>query len=105
MAEIRKFTGFIAPDGSTHDTIKKATEHTRNLKIKAALDKAFGNAVPGNQPLIQQDDRDLFVLPADFIPQFIFDNREAILACFKQDVKLRESRKPKAATAAPAAGA
>ena len=104
MADIRKFTGFIAPDGSTHDTIGKATAHTRNLKVKEALQKQFGNVTPGTHGnSVSQDDRDNFVIYPEQLPEFLFTHRDAIAACFKQDVKLRESRKPKASAPAPAA--
>jgi hypothetical protein len=43
MSDVKSFTGFIAIDGSTHTTMKVAVEHSREVKIKAALE-AFAQA-------------------------------------------------------------
>lgn len=100
-ADIKKFTGFIAPDGSTHDTIKKATEYTKNLKVKEALAATLGESItPATHgSSVSQDDRDMFVVYPRNMPDFLLENREMILAAFNQDVTLRAPRKKKAPVA------
>ncbi|UUZ75453.1 hypothetical protein LP414_27440 [Polaromonas sp. P1(28)-13] len=93
MADIKRFTGFIAPDGSTHDTIKKATEHAKAVKVKDALVAEFTNITPhthGNN--VTEDDVGMFVVGSADMPMFLLDNRERILACFNQEVLLRATQ-------------
>ena len=100
-ADIKRFTGFIAPDGSTHDTLKKATDHTRELKIKEALQQ-FANIEAAVDTGVSHDDRDNTVVFADDMPSFLFAHQEAILAAFNQEVLLRKKREPKPKAVKPA---
>lgn len=101
MSDIRRFTGFLAPDGSTHDTEKKAIEYTRLLKIRAALAERFKGFEVG------EDGSADIKAAADFI----FEQRAAILACLNPEVLTRKKRTPrvpketKPVVAAPAAPA
>lgn len=97
MADVKKFTGFIAIDGSTHTTSKSAVEHSRQVKIQKALaDKFSGMCVDS---LIATE------TPEDFVdlPTFIYANRDSILACLNQDVLTRKKRTPNKAKAVEAA--
>lgn len=85
MSDIRRFTGFLAPDGSTHDTEKKAIEYTRLLKIRAALDERFKGFEVG------EDGSADIKAAADFI----FEQRAAILACLNPEVLTRKKRTPR----------
>lgn len=97
MADIKRFTGFIAPDGSTHETLKKATDYTRELKVKEAL-KDFANIKSEDTPEFQTGvdaEGDQFVYVQD-LPLFLYTYKEKILAAFNQDVLMRKKREPKA---------
>lgn len=99
MSDVKKFTGFIAIDGSTHNTLKAATEHTRQVKIQRALAEKFtGTVVMDSTPRYdEQEGVDM--------PTFIYANRATILACLNQEVQTRKKRapnKPKVEGAAPA---
>ena len=85
MSDIRRFTGFLAPDGSTHDTEKKAIEYTRQFKIRAALDERFKGFEVG------EDGSADIKAAADFI----FEQRAAILACLNPEVLTRKKRTPR----------
>lgn len=97
MADVKRFTGFIAIDGSTHTSAKAAIEHSRAVKIQNALKEKFGNLIvaePVTTAEIASEDVNL----ADFI----YANREAILAALNQEVLTRKKRgpnKPKAEAA------
>lgn len=88
MSDVKKFTGFIAIDGSTHTSQKGAVEHSRVVKVKAALKKEFGElsvvAVDGTHAL----------------DEYIFARAADILAALNQDVLTRKKRTPKAKPAA-----
>lgn len=92
MADIRRFTGFIAPDGTTHDTIKKATEYTRDLKVKEALSE-FAAAPIGNG--VSETDRGGAVIYVGDIPEFLLFYKDKIKTAYNQDVVMRAPRKPK----------
>lgn len=94
-AEVKRFTGYMAIDNTPHDSMKKAVEHSRTVKIKEALTAKFVGASPAMHKEIEQDDTDSFVLSASNIPEFLFNNREAIMACYDQKVTLRAPRKPR----------
>lgn len=96
-ADIRKFTGFIAPDGTTHDTLKKASDYTKELKVKAAL-AAFANVMPYSNIGVITDGEDgngSAVVYASNLPEFLLAHRAEILAAFNQEVTLRVPRKIK----------
>lgn len=92
MADVKRFTGFIAIDGTTHTNAKAAIEHSRQVKTQTALKEKFGNlmvtegdgAVEGEG--ISLDD-------------FIYANRDMILAALNQEVLTRKKRTPKAKAA------
>lgn len=100
MADVKKFTGFIAIDGSTHTTSKSAVEHSRQVKIQRALAEKFTGPVVldgGDNAPTYEDQEPLGM------PDFIYANRDAILACLNQDVLTRKKRAPNKAKAADAA--
>lgn len=102
VADIRRFTGFIAPDGTTHDSIKKATDYTRDLKIKAAL-ADFALVIPGANEGVTTDDEDGRGNPVIYVedlPAFLLAHKADILAAFAQDVLMRAPRRPVAAVKA-----
>lgn len=101
MSDVKKFTGFIAVDGSTHTSMKSATEHSRVVKVKAALAASFGDQLvsPADVPDHQLEDSPELVQTLD---QFIYSNREAILAALNQEVTTRKPRTPKAKVKAAA---
>lgn len=86
-AGIRKFTGFIAADGSTHDTMKKAVQYANDQKVKEALN-AFN--VPATEGT------DVGVIRMDQIGEYLFSNRIAIQAAFNAKAAVRKTRTPKA---------
>jgi hypothetical protein len=96
MADIKKFTGYIAPDGSTHDTVKKATDHTRALKIKAALKAAFNDeTIDIDQIGVSECDRGGAVILPGELADWLLANQTKIEACFNQDVLMRKKRESK----------
>lgn len=98
MSDVKKFTGFIAIDGSTHTSLKSATDHSRNVKIQTALKDKFGGLVVSEDAVDQHKEP----MSLDF---FIYTNREAILAALNQEVLTRKKRTPKAVKAAEAVAA
>lgn len=104
MADIKRFTGFIAPDGSTHTSMKKATEHTTAIKVLEALKKDFGEIsshTHGENVRDGLNDGTPGVSCED-MPMFLLDNREKIEACFAASATLRAPRqKKKVKTDAP----
>lgn len=86
MSDIKKFTGFIAIDGSTHSTLKSAQDHTRDFKIRKALEEKFAGLS------ITSEGADTGVSVADFI----IANMDAIKAALNPEVLLRKKRTPKA---------
>lgn len=90
MADIKKFTGYTAQDNSTHATLKAATDYSRDLKVKAALQVFGGNTVDVDT----SDETDM--------PTWLFNNKDAVLAAFNQTVLTRKPRvaKPKASPSA-----
>lgn len=99
IADIRKFTGFITPDGSTHDTLKKATDHTKELKIKAAL-ADFALVTQETNPGVTENALGSSIIFVSNLPAFLLAHREDILAAFNQDVTLRAPRTKKTPIAA-----
>jgi len=99
-ADIRRFTGFIAPDGTTHDSIKKATDHTRDLKIKAALADFALVALEVNEGVSTHEGH--LVIFTEDLPAFLLAHKADILAAFNQDVLMRAPRQFKAKAVAAA---
>lgn len=89
MSDVKKFTGFIAIDGSTHTSLKSATEHSRLVKIRHALACQFGIY---NVTEEGNDDEAAISLDA-----FIYANRDSILTALNQEVLTRKKRIPKVA--------
>lgn len=102
MTDIKRFTGFIAPDGTTHTTEKAAIAYTKDLKVKAALATAFGTGCLAGGV---EDDRGSNVLYDDDVAAFLFDNRTAILAAFNTEVLMRKPRAANKVKAIPASAA
>lgn len=95
MSDVKRFTGFIAVDNSTHKTEKDAVEHSRAVKTKAALEKlATDLQVQSPAGAIGQP-----------LASYLYENRVAILAALNQEVLTRKKRtvKPKAPSINPAA--
>lgn len=99
MSDVKKFTGFIAVDGSTHTSIKSAKDHSRVVKTKAALKEAFGGQLvsPADIPDHELENNPELVQNLD---DFIYANRDAILAALNQEVTTRKPRAPKVKTVA-----
>lgn len=92
MADVRKFTGFIAIDNTHHNTMKAASDHTREVKIKAALEQFKVSDSPlAERP---EDNTKKTVFLSD-MPTWLYENREAIKAAFAQDVVIRAPRTKK----------
>lgn len=89
MSDVKKFTGFIAIDGSTHTSLKSATEHSRLVKIRNALAGQFGI-----YNVTEDGDDDEAAISLD---AFIYANRDSILTALNQEVLTRKKRIPKAA--------
>lgn len=101
MSDVKRFTGFIAVDGSTHNTLKHATDHSREVKVKKALAEAFAAQVvtPADVPEHELRADEIITLDA-----YIYENRDVILAALNQEVTTRKPRTSKAKkVAAPAA--
>ena len=100
MSDVKRFTGFIAVDGSTHNTLKQATDHSREVKVKRALAEAFAAQVvtPADVPEHELRTDQIITLDA-----YIYANRDAILAALNQEVTTRKPRTPKAKKPAAAA--
>ncbi|OAD82944.1 hypothetical protein ATN89_17145 [Comamonas thiooxydans] len=94
MSDVKAFTGFIAVDGSTHNSRSAAIAHSREVKIKAALQKSFHILTVKNGETGETFNLD----------EFIYTNRDEIVAALNQEVLTRKKRAPnkKAAGAAAA---
>lgn len=86
-AGIRKFTGFIAADGTTHDTMKKAVQHANDQRVKEALN-TFNT--------VATEVTDMPVVRMDQMGEWLFNNRMAIQAAFNAKATIRKTRTPKA---------
>lgn len=90
MSEVKAFTGFIAIDGSTHSSKTAAINHTREVKVKTALQTAFGcHSVTQDQNGDEEQEGQ-----AKALDVFIYENREAILEALNQEVLTRKKRAP-----------
>lgn len=96
MSDVKRFTGFIAIDGSTHTSAKAAIEHSRTVKIQNALKEKFGayDVLESNRAFHEQEGQEVS------LADFIYANRESILAALNQEVLTRKKRTPKAKPAA-----
>lgn len=92
MPDIKKFTGFITPDGLTHTSIKAATEHTRDLKAKEAIELLVKNTCALEQPNISATDDGSVVIFADQVASYLLHNKTAILAAFNPEITTRKKR-------------
>jgi hypothetical protein len=102
MSDVKSFTGFIAIDNTTHTTLKLAVEHTREVKVKAALE-AFAKAPADVSEMVTPDGADEQAVFVSDLPAFLLKNRAAILAAFNQEVLTRKPRVSKADKKAAAA--
>lgn len=94
-AGIRKFTGFIAADGSTHDTMKKAVQYANDQKVKEALNAQFSE-VDSETAGAHDVEGQYYAIGADGLATFLFANRAAIQAAFDSKVTVRKPRTTKA---------
>lgn len=93
MADFKKFTGFVTPDGKTHATAKAASDHVRDQKINEALTAAFSDLTK-----VPNTTEDNSGNPAIYdAPTFLAANRELIQKCFAAEVRRRAPRTKKAA--------
>jgi hypothetical protein len=113
MADFKRFTGFIAPDGTTHDTLAKVKQHVLRLKIDEAAEKfaksvfldAQASAAGGTMGL-GFSDMDNRAMPnpgitgPDDLREFLLAHQDAIKAIFAQSVRERAASKKKAAPVA-----
>lgn len=95
MSDVKRFTGFIAVDNTTHKSEKEAVEHSRAVKTKTALEKLAGDL----QVRSHSGDLEQLLSP------YLYENRVAILAALNQEVLTRKKRtvKPKVPSVNPAA--
>lgn len=94
MSDVKRFTGFIAVDGSTHTSQRAAIEHSRQVKIKAALKEKFGTFIVADSA----DGPQRIALD-----EFIYANAEAIQDALNQEVLTRKKRTPRKAASADSA--
>jgi len=102
MSDVKKFTGFIAVDGSTHTSLKSATDHSREVKVQAALKEKFGGQLVSPSeidPQVLEDQPEL----VQSLDAYIYANREAILQALNQQVTTRKPHTPKVKAPANAA--
>ena len=99
MADIKRFTGFIAPDGSTHASLTAATIYTNDLKVKAAL-ADFTLLTPESSKGLCHDDYGQVVILIKDLPEFLAGHKDDILAAFGQKATLRAPRGTKVKKAA-----
>lgn len=98
---IKKTVQFQAPDGTFHASQKLAAEHVTNQAVKAELTKFVDTGVvPFN------DDANGYVVTQDDMVDFLFKNREDILAALqpKVEIRQRKTRAPNAKKPASPAG-
>lgn len=99
-ADIRKFTGFIAADGSTHESMTKARAHADDLKIKSALTASFSKLNTSQASVYQPDGTDGHVVHENDMADWLFANRVAITAALSVRATTRAPRKPRSTKAA-----
>lgn len=98
VADVRRFTGYVAADGSHHATLKAAAAVSLEVKTRAALDAVFADVTQFTDAEVYRpyEDDDTCVIAVKDMPKFIYANRVAILAALNQEVSLRKPRKPRA---------
>lgn len=89
--QISKVTSYQAPDGTTFATADLAVMHAK----KVAVTKALRDLVTGPNVVPHNDDFRADALTTDELPEWLYDNKDAILAAFKADAGVRQ-RKPRA---------
>lgn len=95
MSDVKKFTGYLAADGSTHNTQGQAIAHSKEVKTKKALaDLADDMVVYAERMHPDQQE------PVS-LNTWLYDNREAVLAALQQEVLLRKKRTPKVKAPTP----
>lgn len=95
MSDVKKFSGYIAADGTHHDTQKQAIAASLEFKTKAALSDAFtGQSVYSDVGHLD----DQIGKP---LADFLYDNRVQLLDALNQEVLLRKKRTPKQKAPAP----
>ena len=87
MSDVKRFTGFIAIDGSTHATEKAAVTHTRDVKTAAALEKLRALVVEGAPGATSFEG--IAYIESEGMPIFLAANREAILEAVR-DLALQQ---------------
>jgi hypothetical protein len=93
MADIKRFTGFIAPDGTTHSSLTAATNYTNELKVKESLSQfAFAVATDDEDSTVSITSEGNNAVYVEDLPKFLLENRDAILAAFGQKATLRAPR-------------
>lgn len=105
MADISKFNGYMASDGTPHKTKKAVIAYMLDLKTKAALAviaSGFGTA-PQPNPYFDGT-ACVNVLTEVNLATWLAANRDAIMAAFTQDVRTRRpgSGRKKAVATSPA---
>lgn len=104
MADIKKFSGYTAIDGKPFDTLKGATDYSREIKVKLALETSFSEgSFHACDTGVCEDERGGTVIYPEAMPAWLYANRVAIMAAFKQDVLMRAPRKPRDPAAPPRA--
>jgi hypothetical protein len=93
MAEVTKFTGYLASDGSTHHSMKAAVAKTTEIKVKAAL-KEFSDKHLNATTMIVNEPSESGDGYID-LATFLYVYKDAITEAFNQSVILRSPRKPK----------
>jgi hypothetical protein len=94
MADVKKFNGYTAIDGTAHSSLKAALAHTTDVKVRAALTGMFASLAP--------DDAEEVVRIISIggvsksvvvdIPRFLMENREAIQEAYAHKALLRTPR-------------
>ena len=107
-ADVTKFTGFLAVDGTTHKTSKEAVEHSRNVKLvnqaTTLAVKLFSAAEdsPGfSRPV---GSIDFAIADADGLTELLIANRDAIIAALTPEVHMRKPRTKKVKAVSGAEG-
>jgi hypothetical protein len=100
MSDVKRFTGFIAIDGSTHTSEKLAVIHSRGVKIKAALKEKFAGLIVMVDGVPEGTEN-----PKQGLELFLFENMAEIMSAFNQEVLTRKKRtlkvKPAVTTTTP----
>jgi hypothetical protein len=97
MADFKRFTGFIAPDGTTHETLAKVKEHVLKLKVRDAATKFALTQFATREAVMTPDEGWQGVIgTAEHLADFLIEHQAAIQAVFNQSVRERAVPKKKA---------